>query len=515
MKKLPIGIQTFSKIQEGNYCYADKTMHIAKLVEDGEFYFLARPRRFGKSLLIDTISEAFQGNKKLFSGLYLENHWDWQIEHPVVKIDFAQGVLSSMAQLEASIKDMLHEIAGKASIVLQKSETHLAFADLIRCLHEQTGQRVVVLIDEYDKPILDNITKKDVARELRDGLRNFYSVLKAQGAHLRFVMLTGVSKFSKVSLFSGLNNLEDISLDSRFGNICGYTQHDVEKVFADYMKDVDQDKLKTWYNGYNFLADPIYNPFDVLLYLRNKEFRSYWFETGTPTFLVDLIYERQLDSVSLDNIQISDMFMGSFDVDSIEPEPLLFQTGYLTIAYKEIYPAGIQYTLTFPNHEVRHAFHAALLNKFGQTGPRQDKYKNRLLSALQDNDMDALRDIFQAFFASIPNDWYRKNNLSGFEGYYCSVVYSYFVATGLDVRPEDATSHGRIDMSVLYGDKVFIIEFKVNELSKSGSALAQIKEKKYAEKYSNKNIWLIGAEFSKEERNISRFDWEQVRKLSA
>ncbi|MCK5665358.1 MAG: PD-(D/E)XK nuclease domain-containing protein, partial [Thiotrichaceae bacterium] len=273
-------------------------------------------------------------------------------------------------------------------------------------------------------------------------------------------------------------------------------------------------KLKTWYNGYNFLADPIYNPFDVLLYLRNKEFRSYWFETGTPTFLVDLIYERQLDSVSLDNIQISDMFMGSFDVDSIEPEPLLFQTGYLTIAHKETFPAGIRYTLTFPNHEVRHAFHGALLNKFGQTGPRQDKYKNRLLSALQDGDMDALRDIFQAFFASIPNDWYRKNSLSDFEGYYCSVVYSYFVATGLDVRPEDATSHGRIDMSVLYGDKVFIIEFKVNELSKSGSALAQIKEKRYAEKYSNKNIWLIGAEFSKEERNISRFDWEQVHKLS-
>ncbi|WP_462270428.1 ATP-binding protein, partial [Desulfobacter sp.] len=221
MKKLPIGIQTFSNIIENNYCYVDKTPLIAKLINQGEYYFLSRPRRFGKSLLIDTIAQAFQGRKELFQGLYLENNWDWSKKYWVIRIDFAQGILTSQQQLDASIMDMLHVNAESNGISLNNTETHLAFSELIRKLHQQTGQRVVVLVDEYDKPILDNITDPEIAKVLRDGLRNFYSVLKAQGAHLKFVMLTGVSKFSKVSLFSGLNNLNDISLDKRYGTLCG------------------------------------------------------------------------------------------------------------------------------------------------------------------------------------------------------------------------------------------------------------------------------------------------------
>ena len=509
MKKLPIGIQTFAKISQGNYCYADKTPLIARLAEEGEFYFLSRPRRFGKSLLIDTIAEAFQGNKEFFKGLYLEGGWDWQRHFPVVKIDLAESILDSRDRLDEKLNIQLATVAGQYHITLHYQEPSDRLSELIRALHDQSGQRVVVLVDEYDKPILDNITSHDQARELRDGLRNFYSVLKAQSAHLRFVMLTGVSKFSKVSLFSGLNNLEDISLDPRFGAICGYTQAELETVFASYLDGVDLSQVKHWYNGYNFLAEPVYNPFDVLLYLRKKEFQPYWFETGTPSFLVDLVHARQLDSAGLDSIEISDVFMGSFDVDSVEPEPLLFQTGYLTIARKEAYPAGIRYVLEFPNHEVRHAFHGALLAKMGQTGPRQDKQKNALLAALENDDLDGLRDIFHAFFASIPADWYRKNQISGYEGYYCSVVYSYFVATGLDVRAEDATSHGRIDMSVHLDNKTFIIEFKVNELSKAGRALAQLKEKGYAKKYQGRDCWLIGVEFESRERNISHFELEK------
>ena len=226
MKKLPIGIQTFSTIIENNYCYVDKTPLIAKLVNQGEYYFLSRPRRFGKSLLIDTIAQAFQGRKKLFQGLYLENNWDWSKIYPVIRIDFAQGILTSQQQLDASIMDMIHVHADPNEISIRNTEVHLAFSELIRTVHQKTGQRVVVLVDEYDKPILDNITDPETARVLRDGLRNFYSVLKAQGAHLKFVMLTGVSKFSKVSLFSGLNNLNDISLDERYGTLCGYTQEE-------------------------------------------------------------------------------------------------------------------------------------------------------------------------------------------------------------------------------------------------------------------------------------------------
>ncbi len=510
MKKLPIGIQTFVKIREGSYCYADKTALIARMVDEGEFYFLSRPRRFGKSLLIDTIAEAFLGNRKLFSGLYLEHNWDWRQIHPVVKIDLAEGIMESRQRLDQRLLRIVHMQADNYDIDLTCELPDDCLEELILKLHKNTGQRVVVLVDEYDKPILDNITEPDKSRQLRDGLRNFYSVLKAQCAHLRFVMLTGVSKFSKVSLFSGLNNLKDISLDRRFGNICGYTQTETEIVFAEYLKEVDLDKLKSWYNGYNFLADPVYNPFDVLLYLDSQEFKPYWFETGTPSFLIDLIHKRQLATPSLDIVQISDAFMGSFDVDTIEPEPLLFQTGYLTITKKESYLAGFRYTLGFPNYEVRHAFHGALLTKLAQSGPRQDKQKFALIEVLETGNLDSLRDIFHAFFASIPADWYRKNNLADYEGYYCSVVYSYFVAAGLDVRPEDITSHGRIDMSVLLEDKVFIIEFKVNELSKPGRALTQIKERKYVEKYQNRQTWLIGVEFSKEERNISRCEWEKA-----
>ena len=515
MQKLPIGIQTFSKIRDGNYCYADKTPLIARLAEEGEFYFLSRPRRFGKSLLIDTIAEAFLGNRRLFFGLYLENNWNWEEKYPVIRIDFAEGVLTSRQQLETSIQAMLRNIARLNDIIVQEKETHLAFSELIRAIHQKTGQRVVVLVDEYDKPILDNITDQQTARELREGLRNFYSVLKAQGAHLRFVILTGVSKFSKVSLFSGLNNLKDITLDKRYGNLCGYTQHELETVFHEYLDGIDLDKIRQWYNGYNFLADPVYNPFDVLLYLDNREFKPYWFETGTPTFLVDLIYDKKLPATSLNKIEITDVFMGSFDVNSIEPEPLLFQTGYLTILRKDSYPGGIYYTLGFPNHEVRYSFYSALLKKLCKTGTNQDKHKLSLMHALEKNDLDRLRDIFHAFFASIPGDWYRKNSISQYEGYYCSVVYCYFTALGLDVRPEESTNHGQLDMTVLYNNCAYIIEFKVNELIQPGRALDQIKEKKYYEKYAGLETYLIGVEFSADDRNISRFEWEKMNQTVA
>ena len=264
MKKLHIGIDSFREIIEDNHCYVDKTGLIHQLINYGKYYFLSRPRRFGKSLLIDTIAEAFLGNKKLFEGLYLEKNWNWNQKYPVIRIDFAQGILRSQQQLDASIMDMLHVNAEPNEISLNNTETHLAFSELIRTVHQKTGQRVVVLVDEYDKPILDNITDPETARVLRDGLRNFYSVLKAQGAHLKFVMLTGVSKFSKVSLFSGLNNLNDISLDERYGTLCGYTQEELESVFAEYLADVDLNQLKSWYNGYSFLSSPVYNPFDIL-----------------------------------------------------------------------------------------------------------------------------------------------------------------------------------------------------------------------------------------------------------
>ncbi len=512
MKKLPIGIQSFSEIRTDNYCYVDKTRLIHRLVDEGKFYFFSRPRRFGKSLLLDTIAHAFSGNRELFSGLYLEKHWNWKDCFPVIRIDFAAGILRSREQLDVSIMEMLDSAAEQNSFTLQYRQTHLAFSELLRKLHKKTDCQIVVLIDEYDKPILDNITDPEIARELRDGLRNFYSVLKSQSPLLRFVMLTGVSKFSKVSLFSGLNNLIDITLDRTFGNLCGYTQPELETVFHEHLDGIDLEQVRIWYNGYNFLADPVYNPFDVLLYLRNRVFRPYWFETGTPTFLVDLIHARKLSAPSLENIQITDVSMASFDVDAIEPEPLLFQTGYLTILKEEQYPGGYFYTLGFPNHEVRHAFNNALLTRLTQTGTRQDDKKLALMRILQRNELDKLADLFHAFFASIPNDWYRKNSIADYEGYYCSVVYCYFTALGLDVRAEQPTNQGRLDMVVHFQGRVYILEFKVNELTKPGRALDQIKEKKYYEPYKDRETYLIGVEFSRDERNITRFEWELLEK---
>ena len=268
--------------------------------------------------------------------------------------------------------------------------------------------------------------------------------------------------------------------------------------------------MQEWYNGYNFLSEPVYNPFDVLLYLRNRIFKPYWFETGTPTFLINLIREKAVPAGSLEGMRISESFLGSFDVDYIEPQPLLFQTGYLTIKEEKTYPGGIYYTLGFPNHEVRYSFNNALLTGLSQAGPRQDKNKLELYDTLTINNLDNLKQIFHAFFASIPHDWYRKNIMAQYEGYYCSIVYCYFTALGLDVRAEESTSHGQLDMAVLFNENVYIIEFKVNELTQPARALNQIKEKKYHEKYSGRETYIIGVEFSKQDKNITRFEWEKL-----
>ncbi len=513
MKKLPIGIQTFADIRTDNYCYADKTPLVAQLAEQGRFYFLSRPRRFGKSLLLDTLAEAFAGRKELFQGLYLENNWDWQVTHPVIKIDFAQGILESRDRLDRRLLRILTMQAKQHDLSLTCDLPDSCLEELIVQLHQKTGQQVVVLVDEYDKPILDNITDTDKAAELREGLRNIYSVLKAQSAHLRFVMLTGVSKFSKVSLFSGLNNLEDITLDSRFGSLCGYTQEELEDSFADYLDGVDLRQVKKWYNGYNFLGEPVYNPFDILLYLRNREFRPYWFETGTPSFLVRMLMERKLFIPELEDLTADDELLSSFDVDFIAAESLLFQTGYLTILKKEkLFDEEYVYHLGFPNHEVRKSLTGSLLHWYTHDLRSLKNNQLSLFRALRDNNFAGMEKIFHAFFASIPNDWYRKNEIAGYEGYYCSVVYCYFAALGLTVRPEDVTNHGRIDLTVRFAERVYIFEFKVNELTEPGCALDQIKRKKYAEKYQGQGteIWLIGIEFSRTDRNISRFEWEKV-----
>jgi hypothetical protein len=371
---------------------------------------------------------------------------------------------------------------------------------------------VVVLVDEYDKPILDNIDDAPLALQLRESLKDIYSVIKDSDAHIRFAMLTGVSKFSKVSLFSGLNNLEDITLDPDYSAICGYTDHDVDTVFAPELPGLDRAQIRQWYNGYNWLGEPVYNPFGLLKLFRARKIMPHWFETGTPSFLIKLLQQRQQFTPDLGRIVASETLLSTFDVDNIPVEALLFQAGYLTIDKVWQAPGQMEITLKYPNLEVQASLNKSLLQNLtgSLTAPAQQI--SSLYKLLQARDFGGLQTLFHAFYASIANDWYRKNELAGFEGYYASIFYSYFAALGLDIRLEDPSSFGRIDMSVLFAGQVFLFEFKVVELSPQGRALQQIKTMGYADKYQSRGepIHLIGVEFSKASRNIVGFEVETI-----
>jgi hypothetical protein len=383
---------------------------------------------------------------------------------------------------------------------------------------------VVVLVDEYDKPILDNITDEDTALSVRDTLRGFYSAIKDADEHIKFAFLTGVSKFSKMNLFSGLNNLTDITLDNRYATICGYTQMDVETGFKEYLDrtgpsgPVDPAELAKWYNGYSFSGESVYNPYDILLFFdKDRQYKSYWFETGTPTFLMDMIRDKQYFLPDLENLEVSEQLLNTFDVGNIPIESLMFQTGYLTI--QGVKPSRIphinRYRLGFPNFEVRHAFLNYFLDHLAQSHSIRGMVQDDLYVCLEDRQIEHLEPLLKRLFSGIPYNAYMKNTIAGYEGFYTSVIYAYFYSLGIDIQMEDTTSTGRADMVIKFSkDLIYIFEFKVlrDGQSQSKNPLTQIKEKRYFEKYmkDGKRIFLIGIEFSKEKRNIVSFAWEQV-----
>ena len=513
-RKLPIGIQTFSEIiSEGHY-YVDKTHYAHRLIDEGKYYFLSRPRRFGKSLFIDTLAELFEGNEEPFKGLYIHPRWNWQVHHPVIRISFSDGVLQSRAELDRRILDILRVNRERLGLTCPNlSDIASCFGEIIRQAHLRFGQRVVILVDEYDKPILDNITDSETATAMREGLKNFYSVIKGADAHLRFVFLTGVSKFSKVSLFSGLNNLNDITLDPAYSALCGYTEADVNAIFAAELVGLDREEIRRWYNGYNWLGEPVYNPFDLLLLFRKRTFRPWWFETGTPTFLIKLLAQRGFFTPNLSRLRTGPEILSSFDVDQIIPEALMFQAGYLTIHKAEEPILGHWvYTLGYPNQEVESSLNSSLLSTYTGDVGKSFAHRLRLLEVLLANDLPGLKDIIHALYASIPHQWYDNNPIARYEGYYASVFYSYFAALGLDIILEDATNQGRIDMSVKCNKHIYLFEFKVVEITPKGRALQQLKDRAYADKYRarGETIHLIGIEFSRVERNVVGFEVETV-----
>ena len=509
-KKLPIGIQTFSKIREDNCYYVDKSGFALALIDQGSHYFLSRPRRFGKSLFLDTLKELFEGNRLLFQGLAAGDQWDWSVTYPVIRISFGEGVVKSGGELKERITELLRHHQQRLGVSCEAASNAGCFLELIQKTHQKFGQRVVVLVDEYDKPILDNIESSDTALDMREKLKDIYSVIKGADAHVKFAFLTGVSKFSKVSLFSGLNNLKDITIDKRYSAICGYTDSDLDAVFAPELEGLDRDEIRDWYNGYNWTGDAVYNPFDLLLLFDQRQFRPWWFETGTPTFLIKLLSRRQQFTPDLARIMAPESLLSTFDVDNIPVEALLFQTGYLTIDFARYLPGRLELTLRYPNKEVQSSLNDALLRELSQDPMVPAVNVSRLYDILKADDLPALRELFHSFFASIPHDWYRKNQLAGYEGYYASIFYSYFAALGLEIIVEDATNKGRIDMTVRYNRRIYLFEFKVVEMVPEGKALEQLRSKGYAEKYRryNEPISLVGVEFSRESRNIVGFEIE-------
>ncbi len=513
MKKLPIGIQTFEKIIEEDCCYVDKTAIAKRLIDSGSYYFLSRPRRFGKSLFLDTLAEIFKGSKELFEGLAIYDSWDWETKYPVIKISFDKGDFRTTEGITTALERSLQMNAECLNIPLdQKFLDYTAFAEFIKKVHDHFQQTVVILIDEYDKPILDNITREEEATNARNLLKVFYSAIKGSDQYLRFVFLTGVSKFSKMNLFSGLNNLQDITIDSNYATITGYTHEDLQEVFGEHLAGVNLEMVRKWYNGYNYFGEPIYNPFDILLFLANdRKFKNYWWETGNPSFLIEKLKEKPYSIPNLETIEVESETLNAFDVEQIDLIALLWQTGYLTFD-KEIIDDltyNVTYTMKVPNLEIQMSLNALFMDYLTAIGEEKASLRSSFSKALRSFDAVKVESILKSLFAAIPSDNYRRNDIAKFEGYYSSVIFTFFTSIGFDVLIEDSTNKGRIDLTIVLPTAIVLVECKVDS---SESAIQQIHDRKYYEKYrsSEKPIYLMGINFSSKERNVAVFEWEKM-----
>lgn len=513
MKNLPLSIQTFSDLIEQDYLYVDKTKEIYNLfARGGKYYFLSRPRRFGKSLLISTLAEIFSGNKELFKALWIYDKLEW-IQYPVIHLDLSKISFKTPEILEKALETQVEKIATDFNIQLDHD---LFFKEKFGQLLEKMSreQKVVILIDEYDKPIIEFIEtdEKEIALANRKILKNFYSVLKGADEHTRFVFITGVSKFSRMSLFSDLNNLNDITIDDNFSTLLGITQNELLTYFTDRidhlskkMKIAGKDFLshiKQWYNGYSWDGCHfLYNPFSIINFFSKNRFGNYWFATGTPTFLIHHIKNREKDITALEKEEVDESIFESYDIENLEVVSMLFQTGYLTI--KEIKLVGIksQYILSYPNEEVKESFLKHFLADY--TGEETGVVGSRILDLVKTittNDLENFFTIIKSIFASIPSPIFIRDR----EAYYHTIIYLVLKLLGANIRVEVHTNKGRSDAVIETANYIYILEFNMGT---PAEALAQIEEKKYHEKYlsAGKSIRLIGVGFAEKERNISGY----------
>ncbi len=515
---LPLGIQSFEKLRTKGYVYVDKTESVIRLLEFGSYFFLARPRRFGKSLLLSTMECVFSGKKHLFKNLYISKiPFNWEEWHvPTLVIDMTLCEYHrTRRDLEESLKRILREQGLRYGVDLNPNDHYLKefFHETVKGVHENTGKNLAILIDEYDKPIVECMDDKEKARENRDALREFYGVLKPLDKYLQFAFLTGVSKFSRVSLFSGLNNLEDITLDPRFATICGITEEEMKKYLNQHLnalaKSTNEEvthsimKMKEWYDGYSWNGtDRVFNPHSLFLALKKQQFYPFWFDTGTPTFLMHFLKKEPRPMVDmLEPITVSMEILDAFDIETIDPHALLFQTGYLTIKSMNIQNRTL--VLGFPNLEVKESFLSHLFASWVHVAPsRARPHYLELLSLLERRKHAEFCQRLQSLVAGIPHVLHVPR-----EAYYHSLFYLLFSLLGCHVEAEVLTDRGRLDVVLFLKDVIYIIEFKhgrPNAKDLANKAIIQIKERQYYLKYLRRKparIILMGIAID-HERNL-------------
>jgi hypothetical protein len=518
MKRLlPIGIQDFADIRERGFVYVDKTTRVHQLITgSGKSFFLSRPRRFGKSLLCSTIGAIFDGRRDLFGeiagrpALAIDSlDWEWK-KYPVLKLDLNAGVYSKgVEELHSVLYSELQAQSEKYGIELERTDAISQFKYLIRKAADKTGERAVVIIDEYDKPLMNTLEIPSVHDQIREELRGFYGVLKSSDEHLRLVFLTGVTKFSRVSVFSDLNQLTDITLNPRYADICGITQEELERDFEpeidEVLKETSRNRdeymenMRLYYNGYRFSEKPlrVYNPFGLLNHFNNDgKFVPYWYETATPNFLVKLVAAQKINIVNMNDLSFRVEDFQKYDIESIRAVPLLYQTGYLTISgYDE---ERARYNLDYPNFELRSSFATSLLRQYiNVPEERSNALMFKLPDALTDGDVDGAIDALRQFLAVIPYDIIRET-----ENYYQTAVHLIFTMLGFNCRSEVRIAAGRIDALVETRRFVYCFEFKLDKSAEE--ALAQIDTKEYLLPWtgSGKKLFKVGIDFDHEKRNI-------------
>lgn len=529
MKELPIGIQDFSKLIENDFVYIDKTRQVYQLLRSSGLYFLSRPRRFGKTLLISTLKHIFQGKKDLFKGLYIveETDYDWQ-KHPVLSFNFAK-LGHKIIDLEHNLKQQIQLYADEFEVALSDKNLASQLTDLVIAIEAKHG-KVVFLVDEYDKPIIDFIDNKKQANFNREVLRSFFSPLKDLEANskLRFLFITGVSKFARVSIFSDLNNLTDLTIDPIGKDIVGITGQELKHYFRAYVKNVSEEMklpeseliegLKQWYDGYSWDGKTfLYNPFSLLNFFRKNRFGNFWFATGTPTFLVKMIRDHRIKPKQLEQIEVGEAFFDKFTIDNLDIYALLFQTGYLTIKSTRRRNLRPLYTLDYPNQEVKESFIQNLLEAFTfkvNTIVNQALIKTE--TALYEGDVKGFVKQLKILFSDIayqllprgkkaPTDKDKAKEFAAWEGYFHSIIYLITAFLGFNIQVELSKHKGRLDAVLETEEFIYIMEFKLEETA--ATAIDQIKKQEYLNVYGNtvKKVLLVGIAFDREDRNV--VDW--------